>query len=290
VTSDLESAGSRSAANFRFIAGRSMLVCCIALGLSGTANSIFAEEPESPAPVVEAPVDPIPELPGWAEDLLRSARLLEAAEMVLAVNRGDELGPGAGWFHPGEIRHGFESLARRFDANADGSLDADELKVEVGNAQNAWARLDRDQDGFVRADDFDWSDGSKFEQETRRAWRWFRAADSSSNGRISASEWSGLFAKLAAGKDYLSMEDVRNVLRLAEPAPTSSGTSSGGEPSAAVFINAFLRGELGSFGSGPELGESAPDFELETPDTSAKISLSSFRGKKPVVLVFGSFT
>lgn len=38
------------------------------------------------------------------------------------------------------------------------------------------------------------------------------------------------------------------------------------------------------------VGDPAPDFSLETPDKSARVQLSSFRGDKPVVLVFGSYT
>jgi hypothetical protein len=34
----------------------------------------------------------------------------------------------------------------------------------------------------------------------------------------------------------------------------------------------------------------APDFNLEAYDKSGTIQLSSFRGKEPVVLVFGSYT
>jgi hypothetical protein len=34
----------------------------------------------------------------------------------------------------------------------------------------------------------------------------------------------------------------------------------------------------------------APDFDLETYDKSGHVQLSSFRGKQPVVLVFGSYT
>ena len=39
-----------------------------------------------------------------------------------------------------------------------------------------------------------------------------------------------------------------------------------------------------------EVGDPAPDFELPTLDRSGTVRLSSFRGKKPVVLVFGSYT
>ncbi|MBI3668108.1 MAG: hypothetical protein HY236_18065 [Acidobacteria bacterium] len=37
-------------------------------------------------------------------------------------------------------------------------------------------------------------------------------------------------------------------------------------------------------------GDAAPDFELFTADKSSTVRLSSFRGQKPVVLVFGSYT
>lgn len=39
-----------------------------------------------------------------------------------------------------------------------------------------------------------------------------------------------------------------------------------------------------------QVGDPAPDFTLETTDKSAKVQLASFRGQKPVVLVFGSYT
>jgi hypothetical protein len=37
-------------------------------------------------------------------------------------------------------------------------------------------------------------------------------------------------------------------------------------------------------------GDTAPDFDLETLDKSARVRLSSFRGREPVVLIFGSYT
>ena len=38
------------------------------------------------------------------------------------------------------------------------------------------------------------------------------------------------------------------------------------------------------------VGEMAPDFSLESPDHKSTFQLSSLRGQKPVVLVFGSYT
>ena len=37
-------------------------------------------------------------------------------------------------------------------------------------------------------------------------------------------------------------------------------------------------------------GDLAPDFTLKSPDGKQKVTLSDFRGKKPVALVFGSYT
>ncbi len=39
-----------------------------------------------------------------------------------------------------------------------------------------------------------------------------------------------------------------------------------------------------------KMGDMAPDFELKTADGKAQVRLSSFRGQKPVVLIFGSHT
>jgi hypothetical protein len=38
------------------------------------------------------------------------------------------------------------------------------------------------------------------------------------------------------------------------------------------------------------VGDPAPDFELATPDGAQRVRLSSFRGERPVVLIFGSYT
>ena len=38
------------------------------------------------------------------------------------------------------------------------------------------------------------------------------------------------------------------------------------------------------------VGDMAPDFDLETTDHSERVRPSQFRGDRPVVLVFGSYT
>ena len=40
----------------------------------------------------------------------------------------------------------------------------------------------------------------------------------------------------------------------------------------------------------PKAGELAPDFSLTDSSGTESVTLSDFRGKKPVALVFGSFT
>ena len=39
-----------------------------------------------------------------------------------------------------------------------------------------------------------------------------------------------------------------------------------------------------------QVGDAAPEFSLPTVDRKARVRLSSFRGHKPVVLIFGSYT
>jgi hypothetical protein len=39
-----------------------------------------------------------------------------------------------------------------------------------------------------------------------------------------------------------------------------------------------------------QAGDSAPDVVLQELDGSGQVTLSSFRGQKPVVLIFGSYT
>lgn len=61
-------------------------------------------------------------------------------------------------------------------------------------------------------------------------------------------------------------------------------------PAAAFLVFPFkpmwLRARRGTL----EVGDTAPDFTLERQDKTETIRLSQFRGVRPVVLVFGSYT
>jgi len=43
-------------------------------------------------------------------------------------------------------------------------------------------------------------------------------------------------------------------------------------------------------GGALQVGDAAPDFDLARQDHRERVKLSDFRGKKPVVLIFGSYT
>jgi hypothetical protein len=58
----------------------------------------------------------------------------------------------------------------------------------------------------------------------------------------------------------------------------------------AFLIFPFKRMWLSAREGSLKVGDAASDFSLETYDRKSRVRLSSFRGKKPVVLVFGSYT
>jgi hypothetical protein len=61
-------------------------------------------------------------------------------------------------------------------------------------------------------------------------------------------------------------------------------------PRPALMILPFERMWNVARGGATRVGETAPDFVLPTLDRRSQVRLASFRGKRPVVLVFGSYT
>ena len=235
---------------------------------------------------------------GWLDPLrhldagkqaLDYAKGIEFVEMATAVMKGSDMGPNDGWFrHGSQSRYGWEWLAKQHGIAPDKSIKRKDFK----GPPEIFDRLDRNHDGLLKKDDFDWSPFSAYARAAMPSGYWFRAIDTNSNGRISRDEWNAFFTKIAKGKTYLTPEDLREALpvmppprRDDEPPPPKSD-----EPSVITLLSGLLTGELGSPFPGPRVGSTAPDFTLPTQDGKGEITLSQFRGKKPIVLIFGSFT
>jgi hypothetical protein len=254
------------------------ITCCAAILLSWVGTQVRAAEPPPNAP--KSWLNPL-RYRDLAYAQVRRVQHIEAVEMVLAILGGSEMGPGEGWFHPSQSRYSWTWLAEHFDADKDGKI----TRKEFPGDDALFARLDRDHDGVLTADDFDWSDHSPFLQRMGMTRMWFSMVDGNSNGRISQKEWEEFFKKAANGKDHLTLEDLQGALT-----PPSPPKDASGGPSPLLLIKGLFTGELGSFHEGPKVGDAAPDFRLKTQDGAREMTLGQFKGKKPVVLVFGSFT
>lgn len=212
---------------------------------------------------------------------------VEFVRMFSAVVGGSQMGPGDGWFGPSEGLYGWEWLARRHGIDPKkGSISRKDFK----GPPELFERLDRNKDTVLQADDFDWSERSAFARAAMPSQFWFRSMDTNSNGRISKEEWAAYFEKLSKGKGYLTQDDLREGLPVMPP-PRPPGPPPKNEgPSPVTLVLGLLSGELGSPFPGPAVGQEAPDFTLPTQDGGEKITLSQYRGNKPAVLIFGSFT
>jgi EF hand len=225
--------------------------------------------------------------PSFAADPARpKPKVPEFAQMLGSILiDGSNMGPTSGWFHASESRYSWSWLAGRFDLNKDGVLTADELK---GSAP-LFRALDRDGDEAVTSEDLDWSPRSRYLQGRAQARGRFARMDQNGNGRITLEEWDKAFAQATKGKRFLTQDDLADLLFPVAPASRGKSVAPEG-PSRVTLLKGLFSGEIGSSSEGPSLGMEAPAFSLETHDKARRISLVDYRGKKPVVLIFGSFT
>jgi hypothetical protein len=228
-------------------------------------------------------------LPAHAAAPPRKPRLPEGLRMLVDILADRPTAPGSGWFGPSLSAYGWDWLAARFDADRDGVI----TPKEFPGPRELFRRLDRDGDRKLTRADFDWSPRSPIVQRERLADMLFRRADRNLNGRITADEWQELFQQAAGKKGSLTPEDLRQILFPPPALPPSATAKKSPEqqgPSRWTMLRGFLTGEIGSFCEGPALGEEAPAFTLHTHDGKRVISLADYRDKRPVVLIFGSFT
>jgi AhpC/TSA family/EF hand len=206
----------------------------------------------------------------------------EESRMFRTVRLGIQLKPGVGWYDPSNRRHDWNWFAKRYDANRDGQV----VSTEFPEGRELFARLDRDRDGAVTAEDFDWTERSPWVKQDAQALRLFRSIDADGNGKVSESESRAFFGKLSGEKGYVNPEDLRGIFAVER----ERGKAKQKRVSDAVWLESLLAGDLGSPFEGPRVGQEAPDFTLKSQDGKSLVALSEYREKKPVVLIFGSFT
>jgi hypothetical protein len=142
--------------------------------------------------------------------------------------------------------------------------------------------------------------------QSRLGWSWLAARlDANRDGRITLDEFTGStewFERLDRdGDGVLTAADFDFSPRPPPKAPAKGSKDSAkeaknaakggdGMPSQELLLKAMFRGELGSPYEGARVGKRAPRFTLPTHDGKRQVALADHIGKKPVVLIFGSFT
>ncbi|HVR73991.1 MAG TPA: hypothetical protein VMT52_06640 [Planctomycetota bacterium] len=206
----------------------------------------------------------------------------EWADMAFAILKGEISNPEKGWWRPAAERLGWEWLRENFDKDGDGFVRREELPPRW----EGFHRLDRDGDGKLEASDL----GPSPEGEADAlGGTLFEKLDTDTNGRVSRYELLEFFDRADRGKGgFLTREDLVSALGEDEEAAAASGEH--GMPPAGPLLGMLFEGKLGSLCEGPGLLEVAPDFTLFTHDRRSLHTLSDSRGKRLVVLIFGSFT
>jgi hypothetical protein len=193
--------------------------------------------------------------------------------------KGERMGGGDGWFRrsPAQSRFGWIATRDALDKDGDGAVSRSEFRGSDAD----FARLDRDRNGSLNAEDFDFAPKSSSPSPGSLL---FTRADVDGNGKITREEFEAFFRKSdAGGEGFLSLADVQNAL-----STVSSGSA--GPPTRSTLFKSLLRGELGAFPSGPSLNDLAPDFTLAQAEGVEPITLSRTIGPKPIVLICGSLT
>ena len=148
----------------------------------------------------------------------------------------------------------FDAALASYDLNGDGALEASEFRARATSAKVTAPGDDSPMVARFMGDMDPWDTIAN-------------AVDRDKSGTMSTMELASFYDKMAAGAGKW---DLR--------AMTGGGGRGRSERGAAPEK------------TGPSVGTMAPDFTLESPEGEELVRLSSFRGSKPVALIFGSYT
>lgn len=164
-------------------------------------------------------------------------------------------------------------IAGMLAAKADGDQNGE---VTLAEWNTHLSSVDKDGDGILGSEEMSGElrmGGGRAQRGG--ATRMLRRLDKDGDGDIQVGEVSGLFATLDADQDEVLSETEL---------PRRRERGGGGRERAGG------RGERQSVGA-PAVGDAAPDFDLPlVKDAETTVKLSSFKGAKPVALIFGSYT
>lgn len=229
----------------------------------------------------------------------------EWAKIASEMLRGNpNMGAGYGWFGPAETRLDFEWLINKYDRDRNGRLVRAEMPKYLSSRE--FAVLDRDRDAKLTKKDVDWLSNPILESGSVQ--QVFGRLDLDSNGRITKEEMNRFFNRYAGGFDYLTPQDLRKALPLRPPPPPRPNPAQQAKMDYSQtplqvrfqYLEMVLNGSMGLMEEGPHVGDDAPDFELpmmindgdfyRLKLSGERARLSDSKGKRPVVLIFGSFT
>jgi len=160
---------------------------------SAASEPLPGTPPPPKLPVIDATTMSDPKKAAALADALEkefpAAKRPEAVKMLITILRGDLMNGPGGWFGPAESRFDWKWLAEQHGIDpAKGAI----TKEKFRGSAALFARLDRDGDGRIVADDFDWSDKNPFVIQSGMVTRTFRRMNSRGDGKLTKKTWKVL--------------------------------------------------------------------------------------------------